>query len=253
MPYIKNTFSILAECAATDLPDTERVLRESEIRSAYNSIQEAEEEYYASANMVPVVKIADNYYTEAQFMAPFMRDAGIKSISEALNAIAEANGLPAKGVGLLIESECAVSNLIEKCCQKECGGEMKDRVFDRVGNAIDLAECLQNEGYAVRRKKASFNEEMHTRMDFHKKHYDKFSDEVNDKTRQINRDSKKMDTDDKYKRHYFNRTADPNAIDKDGSMESPLKTASYADAKARHDRRHPESKKESGMFDFDFV
>ena len=151
MPYIKDSFSILAECAAIDLPDTKRVVRESEVRSDYENIEEAEANYTATAEMVPVVKIGEEYYTEAQFMAPFMRDAGIKSMVEALNAIAEANNLPENSVGLLIESECAVSGMIEKACQKE-SVKAKDAIMDKIGRASDLAKDLKSKGFPVKRK-----------------------------------------------------------------------------------------------------
>ena len=151
MPYIKDTFSILAECAAIDLPDTRRVVRESEVRSGYTDIEEAEGIYEATAEMVPVVKIGEEYYTEAQFMAPFMRDAGIRSMAEALDAIAEANNLPEKSVGLLIESECAITGMIEKACQKE-SAKAKDTVMDKIGKASDLAKDLKSKGFPVKRK-----------------------------------------------------------------------------------------------------
>ena len=91
MPYIKDSFSILAECAAVDLPDTKRVVRESEVRTGYSDIEEAAGNYSITAEMVPVVQIGEEYYTEAQLLAPFMRDAGIRSMAEALDAVAEAN------------------------------------------------------------------------------------------------------------------------------------------------------------------
>ena len=150
MPYIKDSFSILAECAAIDLPDTQRIVRESEVRSDYENIEEAEGAYTVRAEMVPVVKIGENYYTEAQFMAPFMRDTNIRSMAEALDAIAEANNLPEKSVGLLIESECAVSAMIEKACQK--GTKAKDTLMDKIGKASDLAKDLKSKGFPVKRK-----------------------------------------------------------------------------------------------------
>lgn len=158
MPYIKDTFSILAECAAIDLPDTRRVVRESEVRSEYTDIEEAEGFYAATAEMVPVVKIGESYYTEAQFMAPFMRDAGIRSMAEALDIIAEANKLPEKSVGLLIESEYAVTGMIEKACQKE-SGKAKDVIMDKIGKASDLAKDLKSKGYPVKRKMNEASEE----------------------------------------------------------------------------------------------
>ena len=151
MPYIKDSFSILAECAAIDLPDTRRVVRESEVRSDYENIEEAETNYVATAEMIPVVQIGEAYYTESQFMAPFMRDAEIKSMVEALDCIAEANGLPAKSVGILVESECAISAMIEKACQKE-SGKAKDAVMNKIGKATDLVKTLKDKGYPVKRK-----------------------------------------------------------------------------------------------------
>ena len=152
MPYIKDSFSILAECAAIDLPDTRRVVKESEMRSEYENIEEAAEFYAVTAEMVPVVKLGDEYYTEAQFLAPFMRDAEIKSMTEALDCIAEANKLPAKTVGLVIESNCAVTEMIEKACQKE-SAKAKDIVMNKIGKAADLANSLKSKGYPIIRKK----------------------------------------------------------------------------------------------------
>lgn len=156
MPYIKDSFSILAECAAIDLPDTRRIVRESEVRSDYENIEEASE-YAFTAEMVPVVELDGQYYTEAQCMAPFMRDAGIRSMVEALDIIAEANNLPAKSVGLLIESEAKVSEMIEKACQSE-SGKAKDAVMNKIGKVNELTKDLKSKGYPIKRKKSKVNE-----------------------------------------------------------------------------------------------
>lgn len=152
MPYIKDSFSILAECAAIDLPDTGRIVRESEVRSDYEDIEEASIDCVVCAEMVPVIQIENGYYTEAQLLAPFMRDAGIRSMTEALDCIAEANGLPAKSVGLLMESEYTVTSMIEKACQKG-SNKIKDAVMDKVNKATGLAKDLKSKGYPVKRKK----------------------------------------------------------------------------------------------------
>ena len=156
MPYIKDTFSILAECAAFDLPDTNRVVRESEVRTAYSDIEEAETNYVARAEMVPVIKIGEGYYTETQFLAPFMRDAEIKSMSEALDIVAEANKLPAKSVGILVESEDTVTAMIEKACCK--GAKAKDVVMGKIGKATELIDSLKKKGHPVKRKPNKVNE-----------------------------------------------------------------------------------------------
>ena len=152
MPYIKDSFSILAECAAIDLPDTERYVRESEIRSEYESIEETSEFYAVAAEMVPVVQIEGQYFTEAQFLAPFMRDAEIKSMTEALDCIAAANNLPERSVGLLIESNCSVSAMIEKACNSG-SNKIKDAVMNKVDKASELAKNLKSKGYPVKKKK----------------------------------------------------------------------------------------------------
>ena len=152
MPHIKDSFSILAECAAIDLPDTRRVVRESQLKNEYESIEEASQEYYVTAEMVPVVSLGNEYYTETQFMAPFMRDAGIGSITEALDHIARANNLPERSVGLLIESSCSVDSMIEKACKSE-STKVRDNVMNKVGKATDLVKNLKSKGYPIKRKR----------------------------------------------------------------------------------------------------
>lgn len=152
MPYIKDSFSILAECAAIDLPDTKRIVKESEVMSEYENIEEATVDYVATAEMVPVIEIEGKYYTEAQFMAPFMRDAEIRSIREALDCLARVNNLPEKSVGLLIESCGKVTEMIEKACQKE-SCKAKDAAINRVGKANELATNLKSKGYPIKRKR----------------------------------------------------------------------------------------------------
>lgn len=157
MPYIKDSLSILAECANIDLPNTRRIVNESQIRYEYSNIEEASEVYKASPEMVPVVNIEGEYYTEAQFMAPFMRDYNVKSMAEALNIIAEANGLPEKSVGLLIESECAINEMIDKVAKKEKetgNSKAKNAVMQKVDKAANLAKSLKDKGFPVKRKKS---------------------------------------------------------------------------------------------------
>ena len=151
MPYIKDSFSILAECAAIDLPDTRRIVRESEVKSDYENIEEVSMYYEACAEIIPVIEMDGQYFTEAQFLAPFMRDAGVRSMTEALDCIAEANNLPPKSVGLLIESKGGVSEMIEKACQKE-SCKAKDAVMDKIDKATSLVKNLKSKGYPVKCK-----------------------------------------------------------------------------------------------------
>jgi hypothetical protein len=153
MPYIKDTFSILAECAAIDLADTRSAVRESEIRAAYESLDEVPDNYIVCAEMVPVMQIGSEYYTEASFLAPYMRDNGIRGMMEALDNIAYANNLPAKSVGLLVESNCGISEMIEKACQKETCGS-KEAALQKIGKATGLVKSLKDKGYPCKKKKS---------------------------------------------------------------------------------------------------
>ena len=91
-----------------------------------------------------------------------MRDAEIRSMTEALDCIAEANKLPAKSVGLLIESSKSVSDMIEKHIKDsekkinshvDKSGKKLDAVMNKIGKATGLAKELKSKGYPVKRKK----------------------------------------------------------------------------------------------------
>ena len=151
MPYIKDTYSIIAECANVDLPNTERAVLESEVESTYAKIEESTQSYAVVAEMVPVFSIDGKYYTEAYFLAPFMRDAKISSMVEALDYIAEANGLQRCDVGLLIESGDFVKNMIDK--SKDNAGKLKTTIA-KVDKSNNLAKHLKDKGYPVLKKKS---------------------------------------------------------------------------------------------------
>ena len=151
MPYIKDTYSIIAECANVDLPNTERAVLESEVESTYAKIEESTQSYAVGAEMVPVISIDGKYYTEAYFLAPFMRDAKISSMVEALNYVAEANGLQRCDVGLLIESDDFVKNMINK--SKDNAGKLKTTIA-KVDKSNNLAKHLKDKGYPVLKKKS---------------------------------------------------------------------------------------------------
>lgn len=151
MPYIKDTYNILAECANTDFPNTERAIMESEVESKYSKIEEASTDYSVSAEMVPVSVIDGKYYTEAYFLAPFMRDAKISSMVEALDYVAEANGLKKTSVGLLVESDDFVKKMINK--EKDNAAKLKATI-KKVDKSNDLVNHLKSKGYPVLKKKS---------------------------------------------------------------------------------------------------
>lgn len=153
MPFVKDAMTLLIESADVDLKtDTKYVVKESKVRSGYSSISEASESIIYGPEVVPVVSLDGGYYTEMNFLYPFMSTNGIKSIAEALNYVAEANGLSKDSVGLLIESEGDVNECINKAI--ESGSQKKkDNIISKIGKAIDLSDKLKGKGIKVKKKK----------------------------------------------------------------------------------------------------
>ena len=101
---------------------------------------------------VPVVNIQGEYFTEMNFLHPYMKSAKIKSIAEALNNVAEANGLPVGAVGLLIESGSNVSECINKAIES-ANPKKEKNVLDKIGKSIDISDKLKSKGINVKKKK----------------------------------------------------------------------------------------------------
>ena len=113
--FIRDTYSLLAEAAAMDLDaNTSSALTESQIDSIMESIEEVSEDIVYTAEMVSVIKVGDDYLTEMNALYPYMTSNGITSVAEALNNVARVNGLQEKAVGLLIESDKQVKDMINK-------------------------------------------------------------------------------------------------------------------------------------------
>lgn len=153
MPFVKDSLSLLIEASASDLNySTSRVMKESTVRSNYASIEEAAETVVYAPEIVPVVQVGNEFFTEMNFLHPFMKTNRIDSIAEALNIVAKANGLEEGAVGLLIESDKSVDECIGKALESG-GAKKKDGVLDKIGKAVDLSGKLKKKGIKVKRKK----------------------------------------------------------------------------------------------------
>lgn len=152
--FFKDPITLLAECAEADLNyNLETTIEESKIISAYDKIEELEEEVNYAAEFVPVMKIADNYYTEMQYLAPYMQNNDIRNVAEALNNIAEANNLAPKEVGLIVESQDCVTDKIN-----EALGKKNTKFLGKVKKGEDLVSKLKSNGFKVKKKKSSKKE-----------------------------------------------------------------------------------------------
>lgn len=153
MPFVKDSLSLLIEASEVDLRrNTRRAISESVVRSGYDRIEEVAEPVYYGPEIVPVVNIQGEYFTEMNFLHPYMKSAKIKSIAEALNNVAEANGLPVGAVGLLIESGSNVSECIDKAIES-ANPKKEKNVLDKIGKSIDISDKLKSKGINVKKKK----------------------------------------------------------------------------------------------------
>ena len=110
--FIRNPYDLLLEAAGDDLTaNTEGCITENAIHESLNSIEEVDEDIVIAPNMVPVIRVSESYLVEMQAIASFMKSNGITSTEKALDAVAEANNLMPKEVGLLIESDDYVDNI----------------------------------------------------------------------------------------------------------------------------------------------
>ena len=156
--FIRDTYSLLAEAAAMDLEtNTSSALTESQIDSIMESIEEVSEDIVYTAEMVSVIKVGDDYLTEMNALYPYMTSNGITSVAEALNNVARINGLQEKAVGLLIESDKQVKDMINKAAEK--GSKAKEKALDKVKKATKLPEKLKKQGFPVKKKKCKNNNE----------------------------------------------------------------------------------------------
>lgn len=154
MPFIKDPISLLIESSELDIKsDTKSVVRESAVRSSYANIESVSESVVYTPEMVTVVNIGNEYYTEMNLLHPYMKTNEITSIAEALNNVAAANGLSEGAIGLLIESDDNVNECIDKALESG-KPKKKDGILNKISKAVDLSDKLKKSGIKVKKKKS---------------------------------------------------------------------------------------------------
>lgn len=155
--FTNSQFNILAEAASMDLAaDTRTTLSEADIKATMESFEEISEDIKVTAEMVKVIAVNNEFFTEANDIVPFMKSNNIKSMAEALNIVAEANGLNEREVGLLIESDDYINAMLEKADAKvEKTGDKKAKtaVLNKIKKATELPKKLKDQGFPVKKKK----------------------------------------------------------------------------------------------------
>ena len=154
---IKSNLQLLSEAAEFDLRETDTsAINIDTVREAYDLIPEADEPIVTESTDVIITNTRDGeYYVEMVNLAPFMFDSGITNIAEALDIVAEANGLPKKSVGLIIESQEAVDAYLEAAKKKSA--KTKDpkhakKAAEKINKSNAAAAKLLKNGYKVKKK-----------------------------------------------------------------------------------------------------
>ena len=154
---IKSNLQLLAEAAATDMKiHTKNTYALDSVCEAYSKIPESPEMVVTEAADVVITETVDNeFFVEMTNLAPFMIDAGITNIAEALDMVAAANGLEPKALGLCIESQASVDAMLE-AAKKKAKETKNDKPLKAAIAKVDknnkAAASLMKKGYKVVKK-----------------------------------------------------------------------------------------------------
>lgn len=155
---IKTNMALLAEAAAIDA--NLNIVNEANVdavRESYNNIPECVGITVTEAADVVVTPVAGDYFVEMTNLAPFLLDSGIRSVSKALDMVAEANGLEPKSVGLIIDSQDTVSRMLYEStakARKTGNDKIRENAISKVSKNIAIAKRLMSEGYKVAKKRS---------------------------------------------------------------------------------------------------
>lgn len=149
--FFKDPISILSEAAELDLElSTNAVLESEQVVNFCEEMDYLSEEVVNTAESVPVFETSDGYFTEMSNIASFMRDNDIKSIGEALDLVACANGLEEKSVGLMIEANNII-NLADKAKELK-NSKAGKAAMGKAKKATKAIKDLKKDGYKVMKK-----------------------------------------------------------------------------------------------------
>ena len=157
---ISTNLQLLSEAAQTDMKiNTANRAKYDTVYEAYKNIPTMDELSVTEASDVIVTETRNHsYYVEMVNLAPFMLDSGIKSISKALDMVAEANGLEPGMVGLVVESQSAVDAKLESA-KNRARSTGNYNIVENVVNKINKNNLIINrlirEGYDVVKKSDS--------------------------------------------------------------------------------------------------
>ena len=157
---ISSNLQLLSEAAQTDIKiNTANRAKYDTVYETYKNIPTMDELSVTEASDVIVTETRNHsYYVEMVNLAPFMLDSGIKSISKALDMVAEANDLEPGMVGLVVESQSVVDAKLESA-KERARSTGNYNIVENVVNKINKNNLIINrlirEGYDVVKKSDS--------------------------------------------------------------------------------------------------
>ena len=154
---ISSNLKLLSEAANNDINiNTNTRIKYESVLEEYNNIPEMDEISVTEAKDVIITEtLFGKYYVEMVNLSPFMLDSGIKSISKALDLVAEANGLRHEDLGLVVESQDAINAKLENArirAKKTGNKNILENMLIKIHKDNLLIKKLISEGHDVVKK-----------------------------------------------------------------------------------------------------
>lgn len=164
--FIKDPYNILLEACKSECGECNDLAEEEveqELEDEYAEVEEVEDgETFYNADMVnvirhdpdPVEEDADVYYlVDMEDLGKYMDVNEIKEPEEAIEQIADANGIEESAICIVIESDDAMKQLIEEAKNIKKSDAKKIKL-GKISGATKLIKDLKNKGIKLKKKKS---------------------------------------------------------------------------------------------------
>lgn len=160
MALFNNPAQVIAEAASIDRATMSDVVNESEaneFRSEYKNIETLEEDtIFYSEEVVPVFEVSNKTgvkgVVELENVVKFMECNDIEDIGEALDRIAEHYDIEGTELGIVIEADEELDDIVQEAKTSAKKGNKK--MLGKVGDAAKALKDIKNKAIKVFKKPA---------------------------------------------------------------------------------------------------
>lgn len=154
-PYAILCESAKCECDEEDLEDLELDDAEDELTGEMDPVDVVDDDIIYSEEMIPVIRIGENYVVEFDMLAKYIDSHPNVEISEALDLIAthESNMLTPGSIGILVESDDYADQLIQEAKAAKRTASSKKKI-KKVKDTASFLKNIKNKGIKVFKKKS---------------------------------------------------------------------------------------------------